>query len=700
MSLLDLALEAKNTLVSEFSSLVDNASAAVDTVSNTISNVGSVASIPSQFTTKQTVSTMSKLNTYASNAKSKVNSFTNGARSVTNAINNTSSSLSGTVSNTQQSTNNVNTHKSNVSESSNETKLDKQLYDKSLNLPEAKSVSLYYSSEANRQYGTFTGGTVYKDFNGTIDDTAKNVQPISGWLTLNTKSDKYAWVTNGNTSYIIGINNFKPEPIAEDLQPIYDKLKDNKCINDELVVNDTILAQSQAATFKEYSSEAINNNSEDTEKFMSGTLIPESGVPSSWVPKSLPSKNSNKEASDKVKNTNKLSVVYPKQVAITKKEGTFNDSQYNSVQAVVYDIAAKEFSPDLIKDTNNGFSTAGSVLLCYQQPENISYTSSAQYDSPAPRGSQQPFQFYITNNAMNLNFTLKWHIDEIRTLLKASGGAAYTIQDIAQIAEDFTRPWKSGDSISPKLCKVILPGIQHIGYITEAQISYSGDMSGDYQTGGGVLSGFNDPRKVTNYFYSQIDVTFNMIIIKDIELKPATAAKQHMYIDGITYSNESSDASQDNKPDQNKEVKDNSGDQAGDPISAVSASSNSNNNVTGEVSSAEGFDFSDTDVIDLEDPVYNFDIDENENIIMYDQFGNAYMSTGDGFYADENGNEMFMANGYPKRIVGEDSDGDKYYLGDDIDPETGEPVHIKAKYESGGTDHIDEGDELLIQIGA
>jgi hypothetical protein len=127
---------------------------------------------------------------------------------------------------------------------------------------------------------------------------------------------------------------------------------------------------------------------------------------------------------------------------------------------------------------------------------------------------------------MELTFELRWHIDEIRTLSK-DGKQSYTIQDIARIAEDFTRPW-GDDGLHPKLCKVILPGVSQIGYITNAQISYSGDMSGDYTTGAGVLTENGtkiEPRSIYNYFYSQISVTFTMIIVKDVKLLSANDPK-------------------------------------------------------------------------------------------------------------------------------------------------------------------------------
>ena len=107
---------------------------------------------------------------------------------------------------------------------------------------------------------------------------------------------------------------------------------------------------------------------------------------------------------------------------------------------------------------------------------------------------------------------------------------SYTIQDIANIAESFTRPWdaskskNSAESLKPKLCHVILPGVSQIGYITEAQINLSGDMSGDYATGSGVVSSVSEStlnsNTITNYFYSQIEITFSMLVVKDIHLEP------------------------------------------------------------------------------------------------------------------------------------------------------------------------------------
>ena len=51
-------------------------------------------------------------------------------------------------------------------------------------------------------------------------------------------------------------------------------------------------------------------------------------------------------------------------------------------------------------------------------------------------------------------------------------------------------------------------------------------MSGDYSTGSGVLTGNQSSlqeRAITNYFYSQLEVAFTMIIVKDISLTPLSS---------------------------------------------------------------------------------------------------------------------------------------------------------------------------------
>ena len=393
-----------------------------------------------------------------------------------------------------------------------DTELDKALYDKALGLPEAKTISLKYTNSASEhQYGTFKGGQVYVNWYGNIDQNNKNVPKQDGWLTLNRSSFTYALFTNDNKDYIIRISDFTPKSIVEDFQPLYDKLKELK-YQDDSVKNDTKSASSEATTHREGSSLSLISDSDQSD------AIDADRYSKVWDSQIL---------QDEAANSALYFGIYPRQIGAGPSENTKNDSVYNNVQAVIYDLPGC-----------NSLDTAGTLeqscnqLFCYQQPDSVSYTAAAQYDPVSPRGSQQPLQFYNNANAMSLSFTLKWHIDEIRTLAH-DGQRSYTIQEIADIAEGFTRPWdlNIGDtdqSLQPKLCKVILPGVSQIGYITEAQINFSGDMSGDYTTGSGVLTGSDgalQERAITNYFYSQLEVTFSLTIVKDITLIPLSSAE-------------------------------------------------------------------------------------------------------------------------------------------------------------------------------
>ena len=388
-----------------------------------------------------------------------------------------------------------------------------------------------------------------------------------------------------------------------------------------------------------------------------------------------------------------LNVIYPQQ--ITKRNAdVYNSSVYNNVQAVVYDLAS-EITNDGLEKLDSSFDKSKSMLLCYQQPENISYTAAAQFDSPAPRGTQQPFQFYIAANAMSLNFTLRWHIDELRTLIDVEN-RSYSIQDIAQIAEDFTRPWKKGNSIEPKLCKVILPGVQHIGYITEAQISYSGDMAGSLSVGAGVLKDKEAARDITDYFYSQIDVTFSMIIIKDIALKSKSDKRREMLINNKEQTSSQSTV-QDNSPDSTNEVaeeiKENSGNQEVDATNPASSAS-ANVSITDEITSSDGQNISIAQQV-MQEPVYSHDVDANGNALLIDNTNNiVYSSEGEppGIFKDKNSNdELFIANGTPRPVVSQDVDGNRYYLSED-----GETV---IKVDTSGSDYITNSDgSVSVQI--
>lgn len=391
------------------------------------------------------------------------------------------------------------------------------IYDTALKLSEAKTVAFDFVNDLSHQHGIFDGGKLYKDFTGTVDKTSSAVKSVSGWFSFNNSSFDFANIKNGTELLNIGISStsFKPDLVVKDFTPLYDKLKEVKYDKDSSIIDDTKELLSKAATNLFTSAKNIlGKSSESDDATKSGD-------------------------SDSIYNSNNRfgRGVYPAQVTIDRSKDVVNSSVYNSVQAIIYDLPnySGEIPPYVGESINQ--------LLCFQQPETVSYTVSNQYDSVSPRGSQIPLQFYQVGNAISLSFELKWHIDEIRTLRK-SNGTAYTIQEIAQIAEDFTRPWRNDNSLTPKVCKVILPGISHIGYITEAQVSYSGDMSGDYTTGSGIFgnNGISEANNiqttsgsvnyngrsdglVTHYFYSQLSVTFSMLIIKDVKLIPASDTK-------------------------------------------------------------------------------------------------------------------------------------------------------------------------------
>ena len=694
MSTIDkpLSLEAKNSTVSEFEALVENASAVTESVSSLVGQLGAV-SPSSNMSGKYTVNTMSKLNGYSKN-----NKFVGNTYSSVKSSSNTSNKPTTSSDNASKSNNSYNSHTSDVSQSMPESKLDTELYDKAVALPEAQSVSLYRDeNNSSRQYGTFLGGAVFKDFNGTIDALNKSVLSISGWITLNSKSDIYAWITNSLNTYIVPLNKVRPEPIVNDFQPLFDKLKDNKYINYELVIADTVIEQSKAATFKEISSEAINFGSEDTTKYAYGSIsdLNDEKFNYNFVNCTRVSNTNNEhsEAKSYVPGYKYHDVIYPQQIS-KRNADVYNSSVYNNVQAVVYDLSS-EITNDGLEKLDSSFDKSKSMLLCYQQPENISYTAAAQFDSPAPRGTQQPFQFYIAANAMSLNFTLRWHIDELRTLMDVEN-RSYSIQDIAQIAEDFTRPWKKGNSIEPKLCKVILPGVQHIGYITEAQISYSGDMAGSLSTGAGVLKDKEVARDITDYFYSQIDVTFSMIIIKDIALKSKSDKRREMLINNKEQTSNQSTV-QDNNPESTNEVteeiKDNSVNQEVDATNPASSAS-TNVSITDEIASSDGQNISVAPQVMLE-PVYSHDVDANGNALLIDNTNNIVYSSErepTGVFKDINSNdELFMANGTPRPVVSQDVDGNRYYLSED-----GETV---VKVDTSGSDYITNSDgSVSVQI--
>jgi hypothetical protein len=398
--------------------------------------------------------------------------------------------------------------------------LDEKLYNIASNLSEAQSCEFQYTdtstNENTYKFGKFSGGQHY--ILGTIDGKKQYVivkennsphllKASEGWVTLINGWPNYVQFNNGENTYIIELSSFEPKHIIYDFEPLYKKLKDSKDKNNVTIADDTKATTSQATTNKEASSNTINNESDESDSNYESSV----------------KNNSNNDDTNMtvLESSAHFFGIYPAQIGPNKFNAK-NDSVYNNIQAVLYDLPSYEDNkPTDIKNSSR-------QLFCFQQPESISYTAAAQYDAENPRGTQQPFQFYVQSNAIELTFTLKWHIDEVRSLVKTAN-SSYNFDDITTIAEDFTRPWSVNGSLTPKICKVILPGISHIGYITQAGITYNGDMAGNLLTGSGILSGNDDnliQRNVYDYFYSQLEISFTMLIIKDIVLRPIPDSSQ------------------------------------------------------------------------------------------------------------------------------------------------------------------------------
>lgn len=399
----------------------------------------------------------------------------------------------------------------------------KELYDEALALPEAKSVQLEYSNDATiYQYGKFKGGKTYKNFAGEIDK--KSASSTYGWVQLVNFTDEYFIFTSAGSVYIIACKDFSPEPVVLDFMPLYEKLK-----------------MWDDSTTEKYSDPVVYSVTDkqlkkDTGKYRIYNFVDESSKINEENEKEI-----DKSKPAEIKNGSFYYHV-PGQIsnAYALKEGEKLDkskfSAYNDIQAMIYDMPGNDPT----------YGNSISQLLCYQQPESISYNAEASYEAVATRGTQQPFQLYSNANAISLSFVLKWHNDEVKTLstgvadqnTKTSHATSLSLQAIADIAENFTRPWEFGNSVSPKLVKVILPGISEIGYMTSAQITYNGDMTGDLteaDTRPGVYDqtwengfgsgGYGDHQYATNYYYTQLEITFTLLIVKDIKLMATTDSK-------------------------------------------------------------------------------------------------------------------------------------------------------------------------------
>ena len=428
------------------------------------------------------------------------------------------------------------------------SKFTKDLYDKVQTVSEINTIELPKSLIAGDDYiyAKFIGSNIYKSLDGTIDKLAKMSSNL-GWITLDNLSSEYVFLKNTVGTYIVSLSDIKPESIITDFQALYDKLQETRFAGSDRFFNDINTALSFVVTYRSVITDYIVNKDyeewfaylnqihtlTDFKHFVlkySSSLLQKSlggidvlgynigdaasdGLYS--LTEDLPAYLSDKRNEKRVPDY--FYGVYPKQIGTQPLESklAFNKDAINEIQAIVYDLPGYNDHSD-----PNGDNNIFSILYCFQQPENISYNANASFDNVSPRGSQQPFQFYASAQAIELSFTLKFHIDEVRSLKKPNG-AHYSLQEIADIAENFQRPWLTEgaagiNSVKPKVVKVILPGISEIGYMSSVGITYDGDMTGDMTKSGGLKSTENGV--LTNYHYTQLAISFGLIVLKDIKL--------------------------------------------------------------------------------------------------------------------------------------------------------------------------------------
>lgn len=413
------------------------------------------------------------------------------------------------------------------------TTFDSILYDNALKLPEANNVSFDFITDITKNLVEFTGSNVYKSFNGDIDTSFKKPDgKMIGWLTTDPAS-QYALLLCNAEQYVVSLNDVTPIPIIEDFDVLYKQLLKAKFKDPNFYIDTVKTVTSLVTSFRDYTSdETVNGQSnkyvtaaKETAKSMSDFANKTDAGKSAELPV-----DSQEGFDFDDEELEWQSEEYKNQEIADSIEAQANedylDEVVNHVNAIIYDM------PD---SNAHSCRDARNIIYCYQLPDSISYTSSAQYDNVATRGTQQPFQFYNCANQITLSFELNWHIDELRdNATRSSISTMKTLQSIAKAAEGFTRPWASGNSIKPKICKVILPSLAEIGYITDAQISYSGAItsaedpyfSGESKEHGSfttteVYKYKNETTKdkvITDFCYSQLKINFTLLIVKDILL--------------------------------------------------------------------------------------------------------------------------------------------------------------------------------------
>lgn len=432
-----------------------------------------------------------------------------------------------------------------------ESELDKELYDRAVGLPEAKTVSFkYLDNKSDIRYGVFKGKNIYKDFNGTIDSSTKGTGNQVGWIILDRSSDIYCLFVNygSNTSIIISIADFEVQQIIEDFSPLYDKLKQRKYEFDDSFIDDTHLSTSLAVSMKDYIADILSERKSDNDtsafnasssgdigstswdKLPTGEIAIRSKLFNIWKAymaaymtvgefSLLIQRSKNGQFYQDARSFDIFPVSQYQNFVDKRKLSDF--SKLSIVQAVVYDI------PEYFGATDGatGNKKARNMLPCFQQPESVSYTASSSYESISPRGSQVPYQYYQNANQIEISFELKWHVDELRAI-----SDIVSLEDIEVIAENFQRPWETeSGSLVPKVCGVILPGISRIGYISSVNVTYTGSMTGQYVSGvshklgsDSILNQDTVGEFCTDYHYSELTVSFTMMLLEDVKLQKTT----------------------------------------------------------------------------------------------------------------------------------------------------------------------------------
>ena len=407
-------------------------------------------------------------------------------------------------------------------------------------------------------------------FSGQLSGTISQVGGQIGKAILDPSAPGYAIFTNNDITEIISIDDFNPESLIDDFSDLYQTLLNNKFSKLENYTSDIKSLGSLFTSFSEFTSDDIIGTISDQFNTFTGDLV--DNVSGLWdsastdifstidsfknivIPDTINSTQTNlsiPDAANKFISTVTNSDDSTAHGSVSDIAKGVSDLTGKKTKSTTNNIKPINLDPDGDGwvDPNRGKYThiAHSIydamdvaqvqatitydglknpLLCWQQPESISYSASAQFDGVPSRGTQQPFQFYNCANQITLGFELKWHIDE----LYLYNSQYKALQEIADIAEDFTRPYENGDSLIPKLCVVTLPSLSEIGYITEAQISYSGAMTGleEAPYSGDALDVTSGLHAKANYIYKKNDQT-NISELKDIDYRTHVSNELYQY---------------------------------------------------------------------------------------------------------------------------------------------------------------------------